>query len=91
MQCQGNRVRRTQAYAVEGKTQKCTRRRGKKLSPDSEGTAAPADSLAVHIPALANPKAFTPGRLQTYRALVLDSAYRPIRVVNWQRAVRLFA
>jgi hypothetical protein len=29
-------------------------------------------------------------RLSTYRALVLDSSYRPVGVVSWQRAVRLF-
>lgn len=27
-------------------------------------------------------------RLSSFRALVLDSSYRPIEVVNWQRAVR---
>ena len=30
----------------------------------------------------------TLGDLQSRRALVLDSSYRPIRVVGWQRAVR---
>jgi hypothetical protein len=28
------------------------------------------------------------GHLAACRALLLDSAYRPIRVLNWQRAVR---
>lgn len=31
---------------------------------------------------------YRPGMLSTCRALILDSAYRPIRVVGWQRAVR---
>jgi hypothetical protein len=71
-----------QVFAVKAKARKAPKRRGREARPDSP---SPADG------ARPDSKAFKPGMLDTYRALVLDSAHRPIRVVNWQRAVRSLA
>jgi hypothetical protein len=54
--------------------------------PVQQDASAASDSAWVRDPQSGERRKV---RLSKYRTLMLDSSYRPIAVVNWQRAVRI--
>ena len=85
---------RSAACAAAGKRRARARRRTHKSVPSApvdeqspfgdDEDELDGDAAAEH----GSSGRYRPGILETCRALVLDTSYRPIRVVGWQRAVR---